>query len=244
LKTKCLLGDVSNPRGTQAFAIPATLDPEAMKYVGAVAFHSWGGAKPEQYAAWGDLAERLKLPLIVSEAGFDAAAWEKGAFRSFDNAIGEMAIYQQLLLYARPQNIVYWEYTGDYSLLSGDRTLPLSAATERFSLQKHWSILTPPNADVLGSSSDTDGILATAFRSAVGSPVQYTIHLANPLWDRPVILNGLPPEIASLNVVRTSKGQFFQKLEPLPVREGKLTLMLPRESLTTLTTIQIPSPDQ
>jgi hypothetical protein len=46
------------------YALPAANDPEALRYCGAIGFHSWGGAKPGQYAAWGDLAERLKLPLL------------------------------------------------------------------------------------------------------------------------------------------------------------------------------------
>jgi hypothetical protein len=59
LKTKMLLADATGPRGTHTYAEAAANDPEAMQYVTAVAFHSWGGASPEEYAAWGDLAERL-----------------------------------------------------------------------------------------------------------------------------------------------------------------------------------------
>jgi len=29
------------------------LEVEAIEFVGAVAFHSWGGGTPEQYTAWG-----------------------------------------------------------------------------------------------------------------------------------------------------------------------------------------------
>ncbi|MGC4106203.1 MAG: hypothetical protein QM753_07585 [Thermomicrobiales bacterium] len=43
LKTKLLLADVTNPRGTAKYAEPTVADPEAMQYVAAIAFHSWGG---------------------------------------------------------------------------------------------------------------------------------------------------------------------------------------------------------
>ena len=133
LKTKLLLGDVAGPRGTHVFTEPAAADPEARKYLGAVSFHSWGGATPEQYGAWADLAERLKLPLIVAEAGPDAGAWQTKAYRTFPYAVREMVHYQELLLHARPQSILYWEFTGDYSLLAGARPPPDGPGlTERF----------------------------------------------------------------------------------------------------------------
>ena len=124
LRTKLLLGDVAGPRGSHVYAEPAAKDPEAMKYVGAVSFHSWAGARPEEYGAWADLAERLKLPLIVAEAGPDAGAWQTRAYRTFAYAVREMVHYQELLLYARPQSILYWEFTGDYSLLADSRPGP------------------------------------------------------------------------------------------------------------------------
>jgi O-glycosyl hydrolase len=69
LKTKMLLGDTANPRDSHRFVLAAAADPAAMRYVGAVSFHSWGGATPEQYGAWGDVAQWLRLPLLVAEAG-------------------------------------------------------------------------------------------------------------------------------------------------------------------------------
>lgn len=78
LRTKMLLADATGARGTHTYAGPASKDPEAMRHVGAVGFHSWGGASPAEYAAWGDLAERLKLPLLVAELGVDPSAWRGG----------------------------------------------------------------------------------------------------------------------------------------------------------------------
>ena len=233
LKTRLLLGDTAGPRNT-AFCQPTANDPEAMKYVGAVSFHSWNGARPEQYAAWGDLAERVKRPLICAEAGVDPAAWQGGKYKSFSYAVREMALYQELLLHARPQSIVYWEFTGDYSLLASDRS-PQSTLTERFALQKHWCDLTPPGSEALAVQCDNPAVLVTAFRAAGAC----TIHIANINWERPITLTGLPPDLKSLQLVRTAKDQLFAKLETVPVKDGKLTLVLPTESLTSLTTMKV-----
>ncbi|HJN18018.1 MAG TPA: hypothetical protein QGH10_21140, partial [Armatimonadota bacterium] len=116
LKTKMLLADATGPRGTHVYAEPAANDPEALKYCAAIGFHSWGGASPEEYAAWGDLAERLGLPLLVAELGVDAGAWRTNAFDTYLYALREVEMYQELLLYARPQGTQQWEFTADYGI--------------------------------------------------------------------------------------------------------------------------------
>jgi len=242
LKTRLLLGDVNCPRDTLAYIGPAMQDPQALKYVGALSMHSWGGATAEEYAAWADTAGQLGLPLIVAEAGTDAGAWQGRKYQSFQYGVKEMVHYQELLLHARPQAVMFWEYTGDYALLAaspGDKTkLQL---TERFCFQKHWCDLTPAGSEALATSSDNGSVLFTAFRfGANGGGFGYTFHLANSRWARPAGLAGLPPGIRMLNVVRTSHGELFKPQAPIAVADGKLTLELPGQSLTTLTTLPIP----
>jgi len=240
LKTRCLLGDVAGPRGTDKFVLAAAADPMAMKYVGAISFHSWGGASPGQYTAWADLATKLDRPLIVAEAGPDANAWHGAAYRSFANAIREMIHYQELLLYARPRHILYWEFTGDYSLMADPANGQTQAAmTERFCLQKHFCDLTPRPAQALPTKCGCQEILATAF---VGNDGAYSLHLANAGWERTVTIAGLPLDQKALGVVRTARGEYFKIMEPITSRDGTATLVLPAESFTTMTTLPTPAP--
>jgi O-glycosyl hydrolase len=235
LKTKLIAGDTGNARGTHKYVLPTVQDPEALKYVGAIAFHSWNGASPQQYAAWAEVADAVKLPLICNEAGVDPFAYQGGKYHTFAYGMREMVHYQELLLYAHPQAIVFWEFTGDYSLMSSERaTTRDPVVTERLCLQKHWCNLTPPGSQALSATNDNDNILATAFRSPTGR--DYTIHLANPKWPRPVTLEGLPASVTALKVTRTARDQLFQTLDSIPVKDGKAALVLPTESLTTLTT--------
>jgi hypothetical protein len=248
LKTKLILGDVHCPRGTLPYIEEAAADPQAMQYVGALAIHSWGGATAAQYAAWADQARLLGLPLIVAEAGVDAGAWQGGRYQTFQYAAQEMVHYQELFLYARPQAVMLWEFTGDYSLLAPD---PADKSklhlTPRFCLQKQWCDLTPPGSEALTTSSDNSSVLFAAFRfppvgqaSSLSSPAGCTLHLSNSKWTRRVSIEGLPPAIKQLNVVRTSLGELFKPQAPLAVVDGKLTLELPGQSLTTLSTLPIP----
>jgi O-glycosyl hydrolase len=228
LKTKMLLGDVSNPRGTHTYTQPAAQDPEAMRHVGAISFHSWGGASAAQYQAWADLAERLSLPLLVAEMGTDAGGWVGGSYDSYWYGIEEVRMYQELLLFARPQGTMYWEFTADYSLVraTSDGIVP----TGRFWLTKHFTNLTPPNSQVLGASSDHPKVLMSGFEKDGA----YTVHIANLSAAREAILTGLPPEIAQWRAVRTTEEEGFAELEPVAAESGGFRLSLPARSLLTL----------
>jgi O-glycosyl hydrolase len=239
LKTKMLLADATGPRGTQTYAEAAANDPEAMKYVTAVAFHSWGGASPQEYAAWGDLAKRLRLPLLVTELGVDAGAWRTRSYDSFHYALQEVRMYQELLLYARPQGTMQWEFTSDYGICkvekdaNGNETV---VPTVRFQFVRHFCNLTPLHSDALTVSSDHDKVLFTAFAGDENGRRVYTLHLANLGPARKATVKGLPPEITRLRAIVTDETRAFEELEPVTPRNGSLEMELPALSLTTLTT--------
>ncbi len=241
LKTRMLLADATGPRGTHVYALPASEDPEAMKYVRAVGFHSWGGATAAQYQAWGDLAEKLGLPLLVAELGVDAAAWRNRMYDTFHYGLREVRMYQELVLYARPQGTMHWELTSDYGSVNtrqaGGETEFLP--TPRFWFQKHFFNLTPAKAEVVAAGSDHAKVLATAYRGREGDRAVYTVHAANLGAAREVILEGLPAEVRSLRVVATSEGHEYQELEAVRVAAGRASFQAPARSLVTLTTLPV-----
>ena len=238
LKTRLLLADATGPRNTHDFALAAALDPEAMKYVKAVGFHSWGGGTPEQYKAWGDLAEWLQLPLLVTELGVDAQAYQGGAYDSFNYGMSEVRMYQELLLYARPQATQQWEFTSDYGTVRTQRRddgVSDLIPTSRFWLVKHFTDLTPRNSDALGVSSDNDKVLFTAFARGQGSGRVYTLHIANMAAAREITVEGAPDVV--FRAVRTSESENFLEMPPIPAQGGILHVQIPARSLLTLTTL-------
>jgi O-glycosyl hydrolase len=228
LKTRMLLADATGARGTHEFALAAANDPEAMRYVTAVAFHSWGGATPEQYAAWGDLAEWLGLPLLVTELGVDAAAHRGRTYDSFHYGIREVEMYQQLLLHARPRATMHWEFTPDYNLLGAD-----GQPTHRFWFVKQFADLTPRGAEALGTASSHARVLFTAFAKADA----YTLHVANLGAAREITIEGIPAAVKMLRAVRTSENERYQALPPLVPQGGALRFPMPARALLTLTTV-------
>lgn len=224
LKTKMLLGDATGPKDTHKFVLEAAADPDALQYVGAVAFHSWGGGTPDQYKAWGDVAEWLGLPLLVTELGVDAAAYHNRAYDSYHYGLEEARMTQELLLYARPQGTQFWQFTNDYALVRTGENGAIEP-TQRFWLMKHFTDLTPQHSEALITTSDQPAVLVTAFRKGEA----YTLHILNTGASRESELKGLPP--LNWRVVQTTESAGYQTLPPL--KSNNLTL--PAKSLTTLT---------
>ncbi|MCS7316209.1 MAG: hypothetical protein RMI94_09905 [Bryobacterales bacterium] len=227
LKTKMLLGDATGPRDTHNYVLTAAADPHAMPFVGAVAFHSWGGATAAQYRAWGEVAEWLGLPLLVTELGVDAQAYHTRAWESYHYGLREARMIQEILSHARPQVLLYWQFTDDYSLV---RTREDGAIepTARFWLIKHYTDLTPSPGELLEVSSDQPDVLGTAVRSQS----RYAIHLLNLGAARTVEIEGLPE--ASWSGVLTTESSHYRQHPLGRSAAGKLSVHLPARSLYTL----------
>jgi hypothetical protein len=227
LKTKMLLGDVSSPRDTCQFVLEAASDPDALPFIGAVGFHSWGGGTREQYAAWGNVAEWLGLPLLVTEMGVDASAYYTRSYDSYEYGLHEARMAQELLTYSRPQGAQYWEFTDDYALarVAGDGVVE---PTPRFWLMKHFTDLAPPSSDALTAASDQPAVLVTAF----GDHRDYTVHILNLGAAREAVIAGLPD--SDWRVVETTEEAQFQEAPIAHTEAGTVHLHLPSRSLVSL----------
>ena len=228
LKTKLLLGDATGPRDTHTYVLAAAADAEAMQFVGAVGFHSWGGATREQYTAWGDVGAWLQLPLLVTELGVDAAAYHTRSWDSYHYGLREARMVQEIMLYARPQGTQFWQFTNDYSLV---RTGPDGTVepTSRFWLMKHFTDLTPQKSEVLGTSSDQATVLFTAFRRGC----DYALHVLNLGGAREVAVKGLPE--VEWRATATTESEHFQGRDVGRAVQGSLQLAVAARSLMTLT---------
>ncbi len=235
LKTRILAGDTGNPRGDKVdYARPLLEDPGAREYVGALSFHSWGGAEPETYRAWADLARSHDLPLFVAEIGWNALAHKGGhSMHTLRYALEELRIYQDLLRYAEPQVLLEWEYGGSYPLLlqEGDDLRP----TLRYHLMKHYAALTPQPGLALGAESDSPDVLVTAFRGAAGpAESAFAVHVANLGAGRPAVLEGVPPDVREVRATQTTPADGYRSLGTVPVHNGTVRLKLAPLSLLTL----------
>src|ERR1035438_5104761 len=120
LATKLALGDTSDANPID-FIKPAMKDPEAVKYVGAVDFHSWRGCTDEILAQWRDAARELNVPLLVAEGSTDAAAYRyPQIFLEQSFALYEINLYLRRLPIAHPKTIPQRPHSAEYAPLPGD----------------------------------------------------------------------------------------------------------------------------
>jgi len=226
LKTRMLLGDCANPNDSHRYCMPTAADPEAMKYVGAISFHSWWGATPEQYQAWSDMARWLQLPLIVGEAGLDPGSYRNRCYDSYDYGLEEAQLNLEILRYAQPQISLYWEFTSDYALC---RTIEGEAVpTGRFWLMKHWTNLTPKNSAVLATTSDQEDVFIAAFKKEE----QEVIHILNHGPERVATITGLGD--ATWTPTTTVDTVGYKESSPIQSKDGQSSIQLPARSLVTL----------
>jgi len=228
LKTKMLLGDATGPRDTHRFTLAAASDPKALPLIGAVGFHSWGGGTAEQYSAWGDLAEWRNLPLLVTEVGVDASAYFTHSWDSYDYGLREAHMIQDLLTYARPQGLLFWQFTDDYALarVQADGSVQPSA---RFWIVKHFTDLIAPNSDALAAVSDQPDVTVTAFRSGDA----YTLNILNSGAAHAIRVAGLPD--AEWQAFLTTEDAPYQQTTGMRSHGGELEWNAPARSLVTLT---------
>ncbi|HZZ56327.1 MAG TPA: hypothetical protein VFE31_00755 [Opitutaceae bacterium] len=226
-KTKLLLGDTANPRGSYLFTLPTAADPGAMRYVGALSFHSWGNGTPEQYADWGDVAEWARRPLLVAEAGVDPGAYRNAEYDSFAYGLSEMRQYQQLLRYARPAAILYWQFTDDYSLVHVSPAGRIEP-TGRYWMMRQFTNLTPDGGSAVASASDQPDVLISAF--ANGS--RLAVHILNAGPARTATLSGLPEGHWQTMTTTESAGDVAGTFDQSA--GGPASLALPARALVTL----------
>jgi len=224
VKTKLLLGDTANPRDSHFFVLPTAADAEAMKYVGAVSFHSWGNGTPAQYRSWADVGRWTGLPVIVGEAGTDPGSYRNRVFDSYAYGLKDALQYQELLRDAEPTAILYWQYTDDYGLVHKQEDGTIES-TPRFWLMKQFVDFSPRKGQVVTSTSDQKDVAI----SALSKGDEVAVHLLNLGPEREATLDGLSS--GPWKTITTTEATGLQsKL----LNEPPTQLHLPARSLVTL----------
>jgi len=235
LATRLALGDTSDANPIN-FIKPAMHDPEAVKYIGAVDFHSWRGCTDELLAQWRDAARELNVPLVVAEGSTDAAAWRyPQIFAEQSFALYEINLYLRILSIAQPKSILQWQLTADYSLLAGGGIFndngPLRP-TRRFWNLKQLAA-TPPRSFSLPVTCDKQPNLTCAAFGNIAEGI-YTVHMVNNGATRTATLIGLPPSVKQLRLWVTDAQRGMQESDRIPVTDGKAQFPLAATSYTTV----------
>jgi hypothetical protein len=245
LATKLLLGDIAHPYPVNLIN-DAMNDPEAGKYIYAVAFHSWTGGTDEDLAAWDAAARTLNVPLLVTEGGLDPSAHQyPQIFVDPFFALREIELYERIMALARPTSILHWQLTADYSLVAGGGVSYFHDDGPLKPTQRFWNVKqlasTPPNVFYLPAKCDRPGLTCTAFGD-IASGV-YSVHVVNMGAARPTTITGLPAGVKQLRVWVTDGQRGMQEGARIAVAGGKAEFQLDATSYTTLISVP-PAPAQ
>jgi hypothetical protein len=237
LATKLALGDTSDANPID-FIKPAMKDPEAVKYVGAVDFHSWRGCTDEILAQWRDAARELNVPLIVGEGSTDAAAYRyPQIFMEQSFALYEINLYTRILAIAQPKSILQWQFTADYSVLAGGGIFndngPLRPTQRYWNLKQLAS--TPPRSFALPVKCGGPSLTCAAFGNIAEN--LYTLHVVNNGAGRPATITGLPAEVKQMQMWVTNKDRGMQEGQRITVANGKAEFALEPMSFVTLISV-------
>ncbi len=236
LATKMLLGDTGNARGIK-FIDVAVGDPEAMRYVAAISFHSWRGGDDPLLASWGQAARKLNIPLLVAEAGTDPQAYSNPTLlQSPAYSLDEITLYIRICALCQPESLIQWQLTADYSLLTGytagrggDSQLP--RPTQRF-----WNLKqlgsTPAGSFYLPITCDGSAVACAAFGDIANGV--YVMHLVNNGATRRATLTGLPANLKELRIYVTDSRRGMEEGDRIPVANGTAQFTLDTASYTTL----------
>jgi hypothetical protein len=236
LTTRLMLGELASASDGTPYLTPVLTNQTLLSQAAGLSFHAWGGAAAADYTAWRHLADTLGLPLFTGEIGADSN-WRTVALHGYDYALRELALYHEVLLHARPASVLYWEYGSSYSLLPPHPRGGWTAASERLSFQRQWTVLTPPGADYVAVQTTADTLRPVAFTFDRQGKRQITLHIANLGAPTELAIAGLPEGVDRLHRWLTARGQFCRREADLCLSVGAGRLELPAESLTTLTTL-------
>jgi len=231
VKAKLFLGDTGDPTG-YPFIENTMADPEALKYVGAVSFHSWRGGTDEQFIKWGEDARKLHVPLFVGEGGIDsdASSYQNVLYEPWYSLV-EISEYVNICRLAQPQAILHWQLTENYTLLKGGRNgAPLEPA-QRFYQLKQLN-LTPAGSASLPIKCDRPNLIYAAF--AGPTPGAYAVHLINNGAARAATVSGFPAGVKEVRVIVTDATRGMKELDRVPVSNGSAQVTLDSMSYVTL----------
>jgi len=158
LKTKFLLADTAQTKGTVEFATMIMADSTIWKALGPLCFHSWWSEKisDKEFERVAAFAKAWNKPVWCDELGFDAEAYKiKGMCQSWDYALRFARITHRMLKYAQVEASLYWTWQNDYPIMSTD----LKTMYPSYYITRHQTDFLNSGTQIVHSTSSDPEIL-------------------------------------------------------------------------------------
>lgn len=236
LKTGLILGDTASPYSLDYVRACRDATPDPTIYT-AVAFHTWGGASPDIWAAWAAYSREISLPLLATEVGLNGTDYSTPwVFDWHDYALNEAALYADLLNQATVQGTMHWELTPDYAVVTMVDGQPTENPTRFAHLRQLFNVVPADSRLFLAEISGNATIKAAALIGGDKDRPAFTLHLINLGGACEVTLNGIPDSVNALTSVVTNTTGLVVRGETVPVKPRGTRLRIPGRSMISLST--------
>ncbi|HZK92762.1 MAG TPA: hypothetical protein VFC67_01040 [Prolixibacteraceae bacterium] len=176
IKTKFLLADTAQTKGTVEFATMIMSDSTIWKALGPLCFHSWWSEKipDSEFERVAAFAKAHNKQIWCSELGFDAAAHKvKGMFQSYDYGLRFAKISHRMMKYAEVEVSMYWTWQNDYSIMSPD----LKTLYPSYYMTRHLIDYLNTGTQIVHSTSSDPDVLAIGGIHEKGNQVIQLINM-------------------------------------------------------------------
>lgn len=159
LKTKFLLADTAQTKGTIEFATLIMADPSIWKYLGPLSFHCWWSENipDNEFERIAGFGKAWNKEIWCAELGFDAMAWKiKDMNKSYDYALRFAKISHRMIKYAEVEVSLYWTWQNNYAIMSAD----LQEKYPSYFVTRHQVDFMNTGTQIVHSTSSDPDVLA------------------------------------------------------------------------------------
>lgn len=232
LRTRLVVPDDLNAGEAYGRAVAVLSDPIARRYVGALAYHLYGGDENDRDRIR-ELARRYGLPVWMTE-------YSQKSYRDWPGVLGWATTIQDVVTRGGVSAVDYmWGFIGDYSEPDGlisvdfdDGVYRGHSLTPAYYVTGQFSRFIRPGDRRVAATALADGVLTSAFVNDRGRLTVVMVNPSHSVARLTVRVRGkrLRGPVAA---VRTSASESWKGLEPVVPRGGDFMVTLPPLSVTT-----------
>lgn len=229
LKTKFLLADTAQTKGTIEFATQIMADPSIWKYLGPLSFHCWWSETipDNEFERIAGFGKAWNKEVWCAELGFDAMAWKiKDMNKSYDYAMRFAKISHRMIKYAEVEVSLYWTWQNNYAIMSAD----LQEKYPSYFVTRHQVDFMNTGTQIVHSTSSDPEVLAISGIRGDGKRVLQLINMKKE--SIAVEISGFESQkIDATSTTQTNNWEIQKDIAK--TKNGKLELQLKSESVNT-----------
>ncbi|MDP3915950.1 MAG: glycoside hydrolase family 30 beta sandwich domain-containing protein [Bacteroidota bacterium] len=230
LKTKFLLADTAQTKGTVEFATQIMADKSIWNYLGSLSFHCWWSedipnSEFERIAGFG---KAWNKEVWCAELGFDAMSWKiKDMNKSYDYALRFAKISHRMIKYAEVEVSLYWTWQNNYAIMSADTKEKYPS----YYITRHQTEFMNTGTQIVHSTSSDPEILAISAIRSDGSKVLQIINIKK----EAVTIKVSGFESKKIDGISTSETNIWEILKNVAkTKNGKTEFQVKAQSVSTL----------